>query len=390
MMTRSVVRPLLILSTITAAIIAISAGGFLVATRVALLPGIDGCRLLREEEPARRECIALRTVALERDRGLVPALRAVEISARQHPRIRAVCHPAMHRAAATLHISTERGIHQLAAERGDCVAGFLHGIIENAVSRATNGDIASTVQLCSRPGATADAQSLQANCWHGLGHGLRRTYSTRRSLDQCQRIERDRTAPALCFGGVFMEDQFDRRRDIEVERDPIPPCRDVPDGPMSQACWGLVASRSLDFLRLSVPTTGAYCRSAPTRSDAEACLRYAGQLLPSARVRECVNIGPSSSIAECFDGHFEKFITTGELNEDRAARLCTSLPKPGATSCVDGFARYLSASAGATPARIEASCRDAFDKPALARRCTLRGVSERSTAAPATGEPDRA
>jgi hypothetical protein len=248
-----------------------------------LLPGVAGCRYLADTA-ARSDCMASRTAAAVRADGVRPALRATQAAADASPSLLAECHEAMH-AAAEAAAGNRRARASWTTVSlsldGTCADGFAHGLLSQAVRRGPETEIAATITYCSRPGISS---LEQANCLHGVGHGLHQRGGLDRSLDWC----RDRTlvgggsAGNDCMSGAFMQETMDHPPGA-APRELLALCRGVTSAGEADVCFSYVAGAA-EEAGLELEAIADVCLAAGSEAAVRSCGSGLGEMvLPDAR-----------------------------------------------------------------------------------------------------------
>lgn len=241
------------------------------------------------------------------------------------------CHDRMHEIGGDAY--AEFGLHALDASDEWCNAGYIHGIIEAALSASTDplSDIAT---LCADrdPGTFAGWE-----CWHGVGHGLMDyTYN-----DLPKVIAMCRSLPvggAECVNGAFMENAISESDEhVTVWRrddDSFFPC-DGEDASVAGDCYLYAPVWYLE------------------RHDRD----YA------AAFDWC--LGADGYVSSCVRGVGAQAMKDGIADPEAAARICASITSELREDCIAGMTGIVVFhNASVWPAEDWCANRDAIDRPA--------------------------
>lgn len=188
-----------LIAAVVGVVVLLVASGWVWTGSHAVLPGLEGCELIRSSK-ARTACTGDFVLRAASDGKLREGLIAVDQQKRSPQRL-SECHQAMH--------SVGRTIARRTVVKGDdivsgssaqaCSSGIAHGALEQTVQDNPTGvaDIAEGVCLGTRTNRDAD------QCFHGIGHGLKRGDAAAAG-QACDRL-RPIAGTADCLGGYFME-----------------------------------------------------------------------------------------------------------------------------------------------------------------------------------------
>ena len=365
MRTRTLTRTTWLLIALTCVTLASvgSALGLWVARSHPILPGVDGCRTLTGDE-ARIDCVADRVTVAMRADGIGPALEAAERSARDHLPIAGVCHQAMHRASHRIGPALEEFRTATRVGSGECATGLQHGVMELAVER---GDTATAAAFCGKEPPSDATDRRASNCFHGIGHGLRREESTPDALEACAVAAPYADARQSCASGVFMEHGFQELPALRRAGNPIPPCDAALGSDDMPFCWYNVPDR-MQMLEQDLAAAPAVCAKAPdTRSEA-ACGQGAGALMFDAR--SCGKFGSDLAVTGCFAGWASRTVLLGRsVSVSEAAAVCEREGADTGALCAEVLG-FMVDSLGADAGKLARTCREEFSGARLAAACT--------------------
>jgi hypothetical protein len=318
---RSGVRRTVTFVLMVAAVVVTSVGSYQLVRSVPVLPGLRGCTLLADQ-PRQIDCIADRVVSEARSEPLGAVLARLDEAAVDDPRIAASCHVAMHRAAAQRFRagSTPEEVIQATGQGDmDCSIGYLHGSIETAVMRGRSSDLATLAEQCPRV-ESREGDGREGQCYHGIGHGLRRSGDLADAIDTCRTILSFEPARLECYSGVFMEQTWTTQGELaDGSLSPIEPCTDfVEDELAMSACMDYTAQKAL-VADLDAREIGRLCMDDAPDGWGDECLFGYGRTLPTSSMRACERVGPGEAFEHCARGYL-----IGNLRASRVFELATA------------------------------------------------------------------
>lgn len=199
---------------------------------------------------------------------------------------------------------------------GSFHSGCYHGVVQGHIVSKPVVDRVELATFCWGGVIDATTVSLQAQCVHGVGHGLGALFGTdlRAALDHCDALPasppRDE-ARHRCYGGAFMQ---------RVDSDPPP----------VDLCAGLDARHltSCHFYRVMA-------------------VFRAGDRDVAAAFAECDLLEPRYAVA-CHEGMGRVAGTVAAFDPDQTQQLCRQGAPPYQPHCVRGAAQYLIGMLGST------------------------------------------
>jgi hypothetical protein len=363
----------------------------LIATKVPLLPGIGGCRMLKDAVGDRADCVAHRTTRVVEADGMTVGLREVEQAARNHATIADICHEAMHRSAAEWSMPKD-GLERLLADSavldaGDCAPGFAHGVLQRVVVTGDEDQLLSAAALCrsrdSRALEEASGQSTEfgSACPHGYGHGLRQRLGQDRAVDACGESFPDRWQRGSCLHGVFMETTW-QEPDLTL-KEAGASCEKVTAQTLDPelredvavACWAYVTQRGVTD-RIPPPGLAKACMRATNPAARTECLRMVGHGLPLQEAALCTDLTPADAAADCLGGLFRfAVVQARRTTAEDVAEWC--LGHEIETACIQQLAFVLHADRELDDDQAVARCEKLFaDEQAQTCATAIRSIPE--------------
>ena len=318
--------------------------------------GIEECAALTDGAKS-THCVGVRVAKKMNSGSPVAALQDLETVARSNPRIAGVCHQAMHQAAVLADISFDQ-FSNVVGLRGACASGFTHGMVVQLLANGTAEDLRRAEIACASLADVSEIDRLRAReCYHGLGHGLRKKAALSDAIHECSTIDAGRAAKSKCYGGAFMEDTFHRttRTPLQFHDE----CA-AQKGDARAACFAFVYAKG---------TTGSdehsvdqWCDQAGSNDAIAFCYRSVGRAIPGDAGTFCSTLNGDRGQSACIEGFvrgnvYEAFFT--KLND--AAALCggmTSTPRAACTREIGTVIR-LKQSRGDKPA--PETCTELFE-----------------------------
>lgn len=340
-------RVLLALAVILAIAVA-SAGSYLTVTRVAVFPGLKGCRYLKGFDD-KRQCVGARGAEILRRDGLRRGLTEVGTLATADPKLTGGCHPGMHIAAHKLYGSNADTMLRQAIEmpRSCATYGFIHGIIETAVARATAGSVSPVIKLCGslaagQPGRDAE---LARECYHGMGHGFETRSGLKGGLESCTvEFERSLGAQDECYTGALMQDSIEHRGPdtTKTPDDLFRPCSTFPVGRLSRLCYAEVPDRSLGRFGLSPEGVVELCKKIEEPSNRGACMYATGMMALTKKPALCSVAGTGADYQACVQGFVTNQMQGHPISTPKTAgTVCEGVAKRLKIDCAAGIGIFL-------------------------------------------------
>lgn len=285
------VRQLLLVAGVPAVVVA---AAYVLAGSHAIVPGLDGCRYVRDVA-ARTGCYTDRSDSLVRRDGVQQALRRIERLAGEDHVAASSCHVALHPVGERMgraDADSDRRARPVDGGGGRCGDGFAHGYVIGYSEQL--GDLeqlaAEGASLCDRSsGGEQDA----GNCVHAFGHVFvrRSDGDVPRAAGLCGDIAKAVDDDAhgrlrdTCLWGVFMELAFrdvggaskagSSRSDHGADGaagDHARACRSL-DGRAAAVCYAFVPVRAGMFGGSARDAARACERDAPAGAPLDACIR---------------------------------------------------------------------------------------------------------------------
>lgn len=189
----------------------VTVGNSALLTQRAVLPGLAGCRTLRDQV-ARYACLTSRVEAALRDDGVAATARTLVRLRDRRDITDDECHRTMHpigeRDAAT---DTPLKL----AKDDFCTQGYLHGRVVRVLSRGSDVAAVTAAMLDRCP--QVDGVGL-GNCVHSAGHALVRVGGLPRALEAC-------AGPGLARADRRLERPSDWLEDVPLLDTVLPPLR---------------------------------------------------------------------------------------------------------------------------------------------------------------------
>lgn len=326
---------------------------------------LQGCAA--HVEAQRRACYE-RVLRLQMRRDVAATFARVGAHARASRWFATRCHMMMHPLGREFHASVAQA--QVTHAGKDCVAGFLHGFLEERLGHEGALQPALVRRTCA-----ASATPLQlADCEHGMGHVLMRNLANDLpgALERCGALarmvtpRRERAFQLNCAGGSLMENRFAARGADDAaptrfadRRDPLRPCRAL-TVVLQPTCaaWAVRDVRP--------PLRHALCRR--TAAHARAHCEFARGALERPASPRC------AAEVECWRGYgYAVAMLPGEPVGDSVRRCVTARAEEHRAACAWGVGFRLSAAgsrhAALTACRsFERTLRDACRVGTTARR----------------------
>lgn len=294
---------LLLVAGVPAAIVAVA---YALAGSHAIVPGLDGCRYVRDVA-ARTGCYTARSDSLVRRNGVQRALRRIERSAAEDQVAASTCHVALHPVGERIgraDADVNRRARPMVRGGARCSDGFAHGYVIGYSEhlRDLKQLARSAASLCA---SSSSGEQDTSSCVHAFGHVFvrRSDGDAPRAARLCDDIVQVIDGGAqqrlrdTCMWGVFMELAF---RDVGGagnagavrsgegvnggRGDHARACRSL-DGRSAALCYAFVPVRAGMFGGSAGDAARACERDAPPGTPLDACI---GEFARSADVpRDC-------------------------------------------------------------------------------------------------------
>lgn len=305
-------------------------------------------------------CVTTRAHARAKSSGIVASINAVERAAGRDARIAAICHQAMHELARRSKAPGEQVMGQLPRIRGACASGYVHGVFEQVAKDALSGQVTALARDCRRYQRKPGRDHLAAReCFHGLGHGLRRRKSSGdagepgsamySAIRACRAIaaamasattSRPHIAPqpgpySKCLGGAFMEDRFVNGRQLLPIPDEAATCPHDDPPAVAAACRAFAVALAGRWEYVL-----GWCEADSRERVQSLCLMSYGRSLPPSTSAPCAQLLADVSYRACIAGFLRGNIHEAQLLEVGAgARTCASAALDQRPSCAEELGR---------------------------------------------------
>jgi hypothetical protein len=223
-----------------------------------------------------------------------------------------------------------------------CSDGYLHGVIEERFSYATN-----VSALVKEMGAICDGVGLESGrCFHGVGHGL--MYFTAndlpKSLSFCNNYRGE--AQGRCIEGTFMEnflsDGVIHPSKYLDKNNPFYPCP-IQSAGLKSYCYFYAPIYYLTLNNNDYAATLNWCNTAE-KAGISQCIRGVGSLTMKYNIDKpkyvegvCAKL-PRSQVSSCIDGMVSYYLTFYD-HLKLAQEMCATLEKQNQSPCDDAVTR---------------------------------------------------
>ena len=216
--------------------------------------------LLSDEPPRSAEECAARLVgrancyrdyfaAIMRNEGADVAVAEIDALSRIDERIARDCHQIVHDLGNDAVVWYGDAGTALTYEGTACWSGYYHGVVEQAISRLSDDELAGELpRFCATP-ATDEYSFSHFNCVHGLGHGIMQILGgdVFGTIPYCETLP-DHWEQGACMNGALMENVISGQQgnptDLRTD-DLVYPCNAVPDVYVAD-CFATQTSWMLD------------------------------------------------------------------------------------------------------------------------------------------------
>jgi hypothetical protein len=254
------------------------AGLYLYGAAHPVLPGLNGCRYVRSQEP-RIDCYADQIDSLVRAHGVTSAMATVDAEAKHVSRAADACHLAWHptgeRAGRT---AAKQGKELTLLEDGSfCSEGYIHGFYIGYLAASSTHDVGAK-ELNTICTATKES-NIALQCVHAFGHQFaRQSKDSAVGSRACLKVDLGQVGEQLmsgpqgmkheCLYGMWMQYSM---QNLKHEAANLDNCAAAIPG-AKQVCYEFLPFR-VDRLTGDLTRAANSCsRYAKARSDRDACV----------------------------------------------------------------------------------------------------------------------
>jgi hypothetical protein len=280
-----------------------------------VLPGIAGCRSVRERE-AQMSCYTDEFRSLVREQGLGSALRTVDAKAASSVTLGADCHLAWHPVgeAAGAKAARERTGYDNIAAKTTCQQGYAHGYTIGYMGERepTTAELVRIIR--DECGGTSGLNAL-FNCTHSYGHVIARRFDgdVRAGIDACGQVDyralpgTDVPSPVpgerppvlvgvehQCLYGMYMETAL---LDVQRGDTTLDNCDTATSAAARKACYAYLPSR-VNAIKGDLGAAGRACHELAPKGDLrDSCVKTFSMGLPDAE--RCSYLVSDAEQAQC-------------------------------------------------------------------------------------------
>jgi hypothetical protein len=335
----------------------------------------------------RQGCYQRVATSLIHREGPTQALAYLDHAAGENATLQAECHAAMHEVGARYGArlaGTLPGRVPLPTAEGNCVSGFLHGVLLGYVPTVRAGASVAPLAraICERPELS---YYTRGNCYHGFGHALvaGRGANAAAAVPSCQQLRQIAANGAWmteqCIGGIFMQ----MATVSSVAPDAYAAtCAGSASASVSVACYGYLAYSEFTHGR-SVRDALPLCAEAPLQAGSIACSGQTGWELQLSGVDGCSSIAGSIERDACIEGSLQTTRNTasalsgctaahGAVRDECLRLVGSALAQHLPVGQYRDRGSYSLRDCGRLNAKDAASCESGADDP-IARELISRG-----------------